>query len=134
MKTTISVICALTLLLTSCKELKELKGSYEVVEIKGENVTGKGVTLNINSSEEGNRISGNNGCNEYGGSITIDDNGKVSIGQLLSTKMYCAQTAQLENKYMSQLGKVNQYKMDNDLLVLMDAKGNIIIKSKKLDE
>ncbi len=134
MKYAFSVIAICAILFTGCKEIKELPGSYEVVEVNGQDISGQGVTLNIKMNDYGNRIYGNNGCNEYGGSITTDEEGKVTLGQLLSTKMYCQEKAQLETKFMTQLNKVDQYRISDDLLLLLDQNGNIIIKSKKLDE
>lgn len=79
-------------------------------------------TLNITG---GNKVGGKSFCNSYGGSVVINGNA-VKFSNLFSTKMYCAETGNLEQLYFADLekaraGKVvgNKLYFYNDGVLLM---------------
>lgn len=63
-----------------------------------------------------NKINGHGGCNRYGGSYTLDADGKLTLSQMISTKMFCEGVA--EDVYMKMLSKANQAKIEGNNLVL----------------
>ena len=63
-----------------------------------------------------NKINGHGGCNRYGGSYTLDADGKLTLSQMISTKMFCEGVA--EDVYMKILSKANQIKIKGNNLVL----------------
>ena len=63
-----------------------------------------------------NKVSGNGGCNQYGGSYTVDADGKLGLGQMMSTKMFCQGVA--EDEYMKNLSKADKAKIEDKNLVL----------------
>lgn len=73
-------------------------------------------------------LSGHAGCNGFGGSYTVDGD-KVSIGEIASTLMACADDAlmQQETAYHAALQTVASYQIEGDTLQLLDANGNLVL-------
>ena len=63
-----------------------------------------------------NKVNGNGGCNRYGGTYTLDTEGKLTLSQMISTKMFCEGVA--EDVYMKMLSQANKAKIENKNLVL----------------
>ena len=68
-------------------KLSSMKISGEKTEI-----TSSG-TLNISDKNE---IGGNGGCNNYGGSFSLEESNSIKFGSLFSTKMYCSKSSKIE--------------------------------------
>ena len=63
---------------------------------------------------------GNGSCNSFGSTTSIEKN-KISFKNIFSTKMYCADVQQTENRYFTLLGKVNRFEVkDNQLTLYLD--------------
>jgi heat shock protein HslJ len=81
------------------------------------------LTLFMNSD---GTLSGFAGCNNYNGRYTLTGQttefGKtISIGPLASTKMFCADTAELESKYLASLEQTKTYSITNNKMLLRGA-------------
>lgn len=86
-----------------------------------DNVKGKVPTLNI----EGEKISGNAGCNNYFGTAKVDaSTGDFSAGQLGSTRMACDNMS-VEQNFMDMIGKANKYVVSGNTLELY--KDNLLL-------
>lgn len=63
---------------------------------------------------------GNGSCNSFGSTTSIEEN-NISFKNIFSTKMYCADVQQTENRYFTLLGKVNRFEVkDNQLTLYLD--------------
>jgi heat shock protein HslJ len=124
----------MALSLMACKELEDIQGSYDVVSVDGVEMDGKGITINIEMTETENRISGNNSCNQYSGSFTSPEGNQVNLGPIMGTKMYCVENAKTETAYMNALALVKKAELKNEVLMLMDEDGSVLIKAKKKNE
>lgn len=71
-----------------------------------------------------NKISGNGGCNNYFGPIKIEGN-KISIGDLVSTKMFCEGVE--EHAFLMKLKEINRFYATEDGKSLSLFKGDLII-------
>jgi len=71
----------------------------------------------ISFNKEKKNAGGNGSCNMFGGTLAVDGD-KMSITQIISTKMYCEGVQQTENSFLIQLEKVNRYEIKNDKLFL----------------
>lgn len=71
-----------------------------------------------------NKISGNGGCNNFFGPIKIEGN-KISIGDLVSTKMYCEGVE--EQAFLTKLKEINRFYATEDGKNLSLFKGDLII-------
>jgi len=60
---------------------------------------------------------GNGSCNSFGSNTSIEKN-KISFKNIFSTKMYCVDVQQTEDKYFNLLGKVNTFEVKDNLLTL----------------
>jgi heat shock protein HslJ len=60
---------------------------------------------------------GNGSCNSFGSTASVNGN-EVSFKNIFSTKMYCEEVQQIENKYLGKLEKVNRFEIRNKSLTL----------------
>lgn len=67
------------------------------------------------------KVYGNTGCNQLnGGKLTVQED-SLSFGPMVTTKMACPGTMELEKEFLDALNNVNGYDFDNeDLLLLQD--------------
>ena len=71
----------------------------------------------IQFKAENKSVGGNGSCNRFGGTFTLM-NDSLTIGQLFSTKMFCAEVQETENLFLSSLQKVNRFELKEDRLIL----------------
>ncbi|GAA5531476.1 META domain-containing protein [Herpetosiphon gulosus] len=78
--------------------------------------------------ESASQVSGDGGCNGYGGGITIDGT-TIRIGPLVSTLMACAEPGiqDQETALHQQFEQVRIYQHTETHLTLLDAEGSVII-------
>ena len=70
-------------------------------------------------------IASTSAVNQYSGSYTLGDDGSISVGTLISTKMAGPEAAmQAESTYLRLLGAARSCKVDGDTLTLSDEGGN----------
>lgn len=130
MKGLYSISIAIIMLAGSCKSAKEnmqvttplydtkwsLKKIYD---------NGKEETINTKAFirfDKGKSSAGGNGsCNSFGSTATVSAS-EVSFKNIFSTKMYCEQVQQVENKYFGHLGKITRYEIRGDNLLLYNDK------------
>ena len=119
--------CIATVLITvSCKTAKEtmiapaplydtkwsLKKIYD--NGKEEAVSTKAF---IRFDKEKGSAGGNGSCNSFGSTAAVNKN-EVSFKNIFSTKMYCEQVQQIENKYLRQLENANRFEIIDKALIL----------------
>ena len=68
---------------------------------------------------------GNGSCNGFGSNFTID-NDSVSFKNIFSTKMYCQDVQQIENKYFKQLGIANRFEIKDSTMILYHDKQKLL--------
>ena len=83
------------------------------------------VQITITFNNDGT-FTGFGGCNNYNGNYKLTGNttefGKtITIGPLASTAMYCADTADLESKYLASLQQTKTYSITNNKMLLRGA-------------
>src|SRR6187397_361779 len=126
MKQLYSTCIAIIFLTASCTSAKEtmeqsiplyntkwsLKKVY--IDSKEETVNTKAF---IRFDKEKGSAGGNGSCNSFGSTATINGN-EVSFKNIFSTKMYCEQVQQIENKFLGSLEKVIRYEIKDKSLFL----------------
>jgi heat shock protein HslJ len=92
-------------------------------------ISGTRITLKWNSKVD--VISGNAGCNSYGGKAHIHD-GMLNVSDLYNTAMACLTPGVMEQeaKYLDLLGKAATWDMENGKLVITTGNGEVLIYSK----
>ena len=82
---------------------------------------GKEEAVNTNAfirfDKEKGSAGGNGSCNSFGSTSTINGN-EVSFKNVFSTKMYCEQVQQIENKFLGSLEKITRYEINDKSLFL----------------
>lgn len=61
---------------------------------------------------------GNGGCNGFGGNFSKNGS-QLKISQIISTKMFCENGSDVENKFFTNLDRVTNYEIKNGKLFLM---------------
>jgi heat shock protein HslJ len=104
--------------------------SWRLVSMRNENgdlspsLPGSVVTLNFQATQ----AAGMAGCNEYSGTYTVDGDA-LKFGPLSTTRQACPdlQVMQQEQVYMAALEKVQNFKMTQDSLELLDGSRNTLL-------
>ena len=79
----------------------------------------------IRFDKEKGSAGGNGSCNSFGSTATVNGN-EVSFKNIFSTKMYCEQVQQIENKYLGKLQKANRFEIKEKELVLYQDKEKLL--------
>lgn len=77
----------------------------------------QGAQATLNFDTEG-KIGGKSFCNSYGGNSVISSK-NVKFDQIFSTKMFCNELSDAENKYQNELTLVNAMKLAQGKLTLL---------------
>lgn len=123
----IGLILALT---TSCKDLKDIPGDYDVVMVGNKDYSSYDITMNIEMSTE-NRISGKSACNSYTGTFQNPKGNEVIMGMFMGTKMYCEDLDAIERDYMDRLGQVTSVQVTDTGLQMLNKENEVIITAVK---
>ena len=72
-------------------------------------------------------MSGNAGCNSYGGSYQIDESNLI-LSELISTMMACEEEiSQREAEFLAGLATVSQFRTEMNQLTLSNAMGQDVL-------
>ncbi len=85
-----------------------------------------GVNVNTNRAfirfeEAKNRFGGNGGCNGMGGDLSVNGS-TIDMSQIISTKMYCEGTSEIENKFFNELEKADRFEIKGKTLLLYNGR------------
>ncbi|QPC83898.1 META domain-containing protein [Phototrophicus methaneseepsis] len=88
-------------------------------DVDGERPVLEETNLTLAFDEEG-FVSGNGGCNGFGGNYTADSEGALSISEIISTMMACADddATQQESIYLSALQSAMSYEITDEQLII----------------
>ncbi|WP_145856320.1 META domain-containing protein [Pedobacter suwonensis] len=121
----------LILLLSSCKEkldpAKFTNTKWELISLPGLTLPSNAkATLNFADSL---KFSGKSFCNSYGGQGEITDH-KINVKNVFSTKMFCQETEAAERAYLHALNQVNNAKIADDKLQLLNGDKTLMVFTK----
>ncbi len=132
----ILLLAGLTMLMaSSCSSGKNLSSMTNLLKAKWalQSLTGQSADLGsifgskipfLNFDTDAMRISGNSGCNNFNGPFSLGSGGKLSFGNLAMTKMACPGNG--ESLFTSALNKVTSFKIDNNVLTLLEGKNKLM--------
>ena len=105
-----------------------LNGTFTVSEMAVENLT---TNLTITFDEANSKVSGFSGCNNFSGNYTTEGN-TIKFSALGSTKKMCVDKNSnlVESKMMAALGKVTNFEIKGDKLILLDSKTELLTATK----
>lgn len=103
--------------------------TWELAKVNGVVVQasdyGKGIpTASFNKEES--KIYGSGGCNRYNGTYTLNEDGSIKIGPVVSTKMACLNGGNGEVEYFKALNGVNKTKVAKDKVVLLNGDKEVL--------
>lgn len=135
---TLSLI-VFTVVMTGCSSTKGGDEKKIITSTAWELFSINGSTIAVSDYDRGipdiafetdGKVNGGNGCNRYGGTYTLEDNGKLTLGQMISTKMFCPGSG--EATFMKALHEANTLKAEKDKLILLkDTKEVLVFVPKK---
>lgn len=131
-RTMLLITILLVLLLSACaggSSAANLDGEWKLTALDGKApLDGTQITITFKAGE----ISGNAGCNSYGGQYQVKD-GKLTFSNLLSTLMACQDQGVMdqEQAYMQAIGQAAGFTLTDDRLQLTNANGNVILEFSK---
>jgi heat shock protein HslJ len=102
----------------------------QIVERPDENDRMQTPSIEINLTEM--RIMGNDGCNNFFGSVKNIEDDELTFGPLGATMKMCF-NMDIPNKFNSAINKVSKYKIENLKLYLFDEKESELLRFKKVD-
>lgn len=70
------------------------------------------------------RVTGNSGCNSLTGAFKLLGGGKIDLGQMAMTKMACPGNG--EKVFMNALNQVTDFKVNNNVLSLLNGKQELM--------
>jgi heat shock protein HslJ len=79
--------------------------------------TSKNKEMYILFRSENNRAEGNGGCNSFAGPYQLKGDSSVVLGELASTRMYCA-GIENENAFFMALSATDHFQIHDDTLIL----------------
>lgn len=96
---------------------------WQLTKIEGAKIAGDKTVIRFD--EEKSRVSGNGGCNAFGGTLT-KDSAKIKITQIISTKMACLQGSDIESKFFRNLAAVTKYRLTGGRLQLFAGRKQVL--------
>lgn len=114
-------IYIVAMLLTACggggvaDQSSDLEGTSWVLTAFNKNRPEAGREPTI--SFEGGQVSGQTGCNSYGGSYE-QDGSQISFGAMFMTEMWCEDVAEQEAVYMDLLGQAESVQIVDGVLTI----------------
>lgn len=78
---------------------------------------------------EGDKASGNGGCNDFQGSVSLKENGSVSFSNITKTRMRCANRMTQEVRFFEILESANAYEVNMVFLKLSGPKGKLTFRN-----
>jgi heat shock protein HslJ len=126
------------LLTASCKTTKDTTASpaidmltntnWQLTELNGKALDaadfGNGAPTATFGTDH--KVTGKGGCNGYGGSYNLNNEGGINVSQVVSTKMWC-ENAKGETAYFQALESVTSAKVEKDKLTLMKGVDPVLV-------
>lgn len=112
-----------TLACGSANDITHPTGEWTLKTLPGEDISvlKKPITLVFTTNAKANGFAG---CNQYFGSVTTNQSA-IEFTGMGSTKMFCQETMNLEDKFLSALAKSNVFRVEGNSLQLLQ--GDIVL-------
>ena len=98
----------------------ELKTVISLPDLIGEPPQSSKVSITFLNDEGSFIFNGNSTCNQYGGQIVKLTKDEISFSEIFATEIACSDAllTNFEEGYFQSIAKVNQYKIENNTLIL----------------
>ena len=120
-----SILIVLILSACSAGKSASIQGQWKLISygsIPNQTPAVADVDTMIEFDSEG-RMSGNVGCNGFGGNYTVKDD-TITFGPVMSTMMFCDAVAEQESGTLAVLQEVTSFELDGNMLTITSADGS----------
>lgn len=116
-------------------DLTDSKWVLTQIENKTDGVITSAPAQNVPTLEftDDGKISGNGGCNGFGGLYEVGDGNSLKLSEIMSTLMACDNT-DIETPYFSALNEAESFTSANDVLQITSANGTVVLTFAKSAE
>lgn len=111
-------------------EAHSLVGTFwELTHVRGDAIDGQTDKrkLNMVLTDDGKRVSGFSGCNQFSGTYSLDGD-RLSVSQLASTRMACFAGMDTEQAFQKALQDVTHYQQQGAELRLLNADDDVVLR------
>ena len=105
-----------------------LDKQFVAVSLNGQNYPANSPTFTVKPgpNDEGLRGAGFAGCNTWTGRVALGE-GLITLGELGTTRMFCADKMAAESGFLDALKSVNRWRMDGPNLVLESEQTTLLL-------
>lgn len=126
------ILFAIISILVGCQSQNNLilNNQWKLVELNGKSLLNEKVDITLTLSASNHQVNGNGGCNRYFGSYKLDGN-SIEISNIGSTKMFCMETANIEDEFFNTLKDKSDIKVTGSQLTFSKEGKTVLIFQKK---
>jgi heat shock protein HslJ len=129
MKKTLFFILLIVSLGCKNQQVSITNTEWKLVKIDNEDFSSLNPPITISLDEAQKKVSGFAGCNRFFGGYELNQS-TLKFGNIGSTKMFCQDKSEIEDKYFKALGEVQSFKSESDKLFLLTGE-RIVLEFKK---
>lgn len=110
---------------TSTEEISITNNYWKLIELNGNPIITDSIQRaapHITLKQDDSAFHGNTGCNTMAGTYELRSLNRVTFSKIISTKMACMNTMQVESDFLNVLEQADNYIITGDTLVLNRAR------------
>jgi len=118
------LICSVFLICCKSSSKVGIAGkTWILIELNGNPViAGSNRTPQLIFNDSEKKFSGNTGCNSMAGNYEIKDGNRITLSNIITTKMACTDNIEMETQLLNALEQADNYNMTGETLVLNKAR------------
>ena len=122
------ILFAIVSILIGCQSQNKLilNNQWKLIELNGKSLTNENVNVTLTLNTSNHQVNGNGGCNNYFGSYKLDGN-SIEISNIGSTKMFCVETAGIENEFFNTLKDKSDIQVTDNRLIFSKGGKTVLI-------
>ena len=122
------ILFAIVSILIGCQSQNKLilNNQWKLIELNGKSLTNENVNVTLTFNASNHQVNGNGGCNSYFGSYKLDGN-SIEISNIGSTKMFCVETAGIENEFFNTLKDKSDIQVTDNRLIFSKGGKTVLI-------
>lgn len=106
-----------------------LNNQWKLIELNGISLTNENVNVTLTLNTTNHQVNGNGGCNNYFGNYKLDGN-TIKISNMGATKMFCVETANIEDEFFNTLKDKSDIKVTDSQLTFSKGGKTVLIFQK----
>lgn len=125
------ILFAIVSILMGCQSQNNLilNNQWKLIELNGKSLTNENVNVTLTLNAANHQVNGNGGCNNYFGNYKLDGN-TIEISNVGATKMFCVETANIEDEFFNTLKDKSDIKVTDSQLIFSKGGKTVLIFQK----